>query len=98
MWIIPSGTVESGETSAKAAVREVEEEAGLACKIERKVGVFADDHSVASTSIYIMSVLKDHGKWEDQHKRQRKWFPLSEAVAKLKPRDQGALKAYLSTL
>mmetsp|Transcript_3224 Transcript_3224/g.10659 ORF Transcript_3224/g.10659 Transcript_3224/m.10659 type:complete len:166 (-) Transcript_3224:308-805(-) len=93
LWILPSGTVEAGETSADAALREVEEEAGLRCHIERKVGVYHDRQSLASTSVYLMTVVHDSGHWEDG--RLRKWWPAKDAMDHLKPRDRPPLRAYL---
>lgn len=37
-WVLPKGHVEEGESLRSAAVREVQEEAGIEAKIERKLG------------------------------------------------------------
>mmetsp|Transcript_7522 Transcript_7522/g.22881 ORF Transcript_7522/g.22881 Transcript_7522/m.22881 type:complete len:195 (+) Transcript_7522:148-732(+) len=96
LWIIPSGTVERGETACMAALREVSEEAGVACSLGDEIGVFHDDKSLALTSIFVMRVEKDKGEWENMDfGRQRKWWRLNDAVHKLKPRDRPPLREYL---
>lgn len=45
-WTLPKGKVEPGETEAACALREVEEETGLRCRLGAPLGVteYADDH------------------------------------------------------
>jgi 8-oxo-dGTP pyrophosphatase MutT (NUDIX family) len=38
-WAFPKGKLHSGETEEEAAVREVEEETGLRCRLLREIGV-----------------------------------------------------------
>jgi 8-oxo-dGTP diphosphatase len=37
-WSLPKGKLDPGETEAQAALREVEEETGLVCRLGREVG------------------------------------------------------------
>jgi 8-oxo-dGTP diphosphatase len=37
-WSFPKGKLQSGETEEQAAIREVEEETGLLCRLERELG------------------------------------------------------------
>jgi len=45
LWGLPGGSVEIGESVARAILREVREETGLAVEIERLVGVYSDPTS-----------------------------------------------------
>jgi 8-oxo-dGTP pyrophosphatase MutT (NUDIX family) len=40
-WSFPKGKLHPGETEAEAAVREVQEETGLRCRLGREVGTSA---------------------------------------------------------
>jgi 8-oxo-dGTP diphosphatase len=40
-WSFPKGKLEPGETEAQAALREVQEETGLRCRLGREVGTAA---------------------------------------------------------
>lgn len=102
VWIVPAGTVERGETDAAAALREVEEEAGVVCALAdgaaAPLGRYADDDKLVVTAYFVMTVREERPTWEDKDLgRVRKWWPLAEAADVLKERDRAPLRDYLAT-
>jgi len=83
LWIVPAGGIDPGETSEQAAVREVCEEAGAIGKVGECLGVFQNDASKSRTYMYTMIVKN---LVEPKEKKNRKWFVLKEAIAKLNHR------------
>lgn len=96
-WIIPSGTVEAGETDAQAALREVEEEAGVRSTLGADLGTFYDMDKATVTVIFTMTVEEDLEVWEDMSTRRREWWPIEEVLSRggMKGRDREVLEAYL---
>jgi len=56
-WTLPKGVVEEGETSEQAALREVEEETGVAARLEGPVGETAYTYRDGSGSAVRKRVL-----------------------------------------
>lgn len=76
-WVVPSGGVERGEDWKEAAVREVEEEAGVRGTLGRFVGEFQNDVNQTRTAVYVLIVTEMLDKWEED--RTRSWFPIETA-------------------
>lgn len=49
LWALPGGTIDIGESSAEAALRELGEEVGIGGKVRRLMGIF-DSNKVGSRS------------------------------------------------
>ena len=97
-WILPAGTAERGETLRETALREVREEAGVACVVARDLGAFADDAKLVRTTFYVMRVATSYAEWEDRDRgRLRRWWRARDASPRLKARDREALAAYLAS-
>lgn len=52
VWTFPKGTVDQGETTKEAALREVEEESGFRCKIIGRLGRY--DSGMSITTMFLM--------------------------------------------
>uniref|UniRef100_A0A1I7YYG1 diphosphoinositol-polyphosphate diphosphatase n=1 Tax=Steinernema glaseri TaxID=37863 RepID=A0A1I7YYG1_9BILA len=84
-WIVPGGGLEDGENASSAALREVEEEAGIRGEIEQFVGEFKDDDRRTRTSLYLLNVVEALDEWEDGRLgRDREWVTMPEALRRIK--------------
>lgn len=84
-WIVPGGGIEPGEDSKAAAVREVDEEAGVEGNLISLLGSFDNKDRRTRTHVYILIVerLKDNYLEARTIGRCRKWFSIQEACEKL---------------
>ena len=85
-WGIPKGFIDPGDTAEEAALTEALEEAGLEGDIVgHSIGTYeyekrGDDYTVA---VYVMRVLHQQRRWPEVSFRERKWWPLPDAIARL---------------
>jgi 8-oxo-dGTP pyrophosphatase MutT (NUDIX family) len=79
-WVLPKGHIESGDTAAETAAREVKEEAGVAASVEQYVG----DTSFVTSSGDPVSVAFFLMKYEhsepSKEGREVRWCTFSEAA------------------
>ncbi|MCE2925048.1 MAG: NUDIX hydrolase [Phycisphaeraceae bacterium] len=102
-WIIPKGTVEEGQSPEAAALQEAWEEAGVHGWIMgQTLGTWlyarADAHNNARhDAVPVLPVWIDElaKVWPEDHKRQRRWSSLREALELIQ--DEG-LRRVLITL
>ena len=77
-WTFPKGKLERGETFEQAALREVEEETGMNCRVVRFIGTTNYTHRKGKPKIvayYLMSV--DQGEFEPNDEvDELVWLPL----------------------
>lgn len=90
-WTFPKGKLDPGENFEQAAVREVLEEIGMHCHIERFIGTTNYIHRKGKPKIvayYLMAVNK--GEFEpNEEVDELVWLPLEEVRAHLShERDQ----------
>ncbi len=83
-WIVPKGSLDDGERSCDAAIRETEEEAGLIGDLERKpLGRYdfwrANERYVVK--VYLMRVTMELDDWLEARRRRRRWIAVDKAAA-----------------
>ena len=80
IWIFPKGHIEPGESAADAALREVEEEAGVVAELVGPVGrpqEFQSGKEPVSVQYFLMRARSESASSEGREKR---WFPVDEAL------------------
>lgn len=82
LWVLPKGHIEPGETIEAAAVREVEEEAGVRAAIIARAGdsEYAVNGKAVRTLFFLMRYLEDAAAAED---RAQAWHRYEDALSLL---------------
>jgi mutator protein MutT len=77
-WVFPKGHIEPGETPEQAAVREVEEEAGVTAAVADPIGTleFRNARGVVRAQFYLMTFI---GEGPPREGRRRGWFTADES-------------------
>ena len=86
-WIVPKGSVDSGERPRDAAIREAEEEAGLLGVVTRQpLGRYLHSNSDGRcrVDVYLMRVTSVLEHWLEDRLRRRRWMPVEDAVSRLR--------------
>jgi 8-oxo-dGTP pyrophosphatase MutT (NUDIX family) len=87
-WVIPKGSLDEGERSQDAAIRETEEEAGLIGDLERKrLGryYFTRANERYVVDVYLMQVTTVLDHWLEADLRRRRWIAVDKAAAVVGP-------------
>jgi 8-oxo-dGTP diphosphatase len=84
-WSFPKGKLHDGETEAEAAVREVEEETGLRCRLGRELGTasYHDSKGRPKTVRYWEMTPVDGELGPANEIDEVRWVPLDEAAGLL---------------
>jgi|WetSurMetagenome_2_1015567.scaffolds.fasta_scaffold142006_2 ADP-ribose pyrophosphatase YjhB (NUDIX family) len=78
-WLFPKGHIEIGEDCRQAAVREVEEEAGVVAKVLDQLDI--SEVKLTNKTITVKYYLMEMTTWKSaQEKRRTGWFPYDEAI------------------
>ena len=89
VWTLPKGTLQTGETSADAALREVREETGYACEVVRELEAVTywfqrDGQRIRKTvRWYLMRPVEKVGD-HDHEVDEVAWADRTEARARLR--------------
>ena len=98
-WVIPKGGLMKGMLPHAAAAKEAEEEAGvLGAACPTPLGSYRyrkRRNSGASiwvdVDVFPFAVTDELDTWDEQHQRERRWFPLAEAAGMVDEDDLRAL-------
>ena len=86
VWGLPKGVVEEGEESDATALREVQEETGLAAEIERPLGditywyVWDGERIRKTVTFFLMRAVGGDISQHDDEMEEVRWFPLQVAL------------------
>jgi phosphohistidine phosphatase len=83
-WVVPKGSLDEGEQSRDAAIRETEEEAGLIGRLDRRpLGRyrFRRDNERYEVDVYLMQVTVVLDDWLEARLRRRRWIKVDKAAA-----------------
>jgi phosphohistidine phosphatase len=86
-WIVPKGTIASGERARDAAIREAEEEAGLRGVLPRKpFGSYLHVNGDGSweVDVYLMRVTRVLDNWLEADFRRRRWMRIPTAASRVR--------------
>jgi 8-oxo-dGTP pyrophosphatase MutT (NUDIX family) len=83
-WVVPKGSIDEGERSRDAAIRETEEEAGLIGRLKhRPLGRyrFKRHNEKYEVEVYLMHVTVVLDYWLEARQRRRRWIKIDKAAA-----------------
>jgi len=82
-WVLPKGHIEPGETPEAAAVREVEEEAGVCAEVVARAG--ESEYAVDGQTVrVIFFLMRYQGEARRQEARARAWRRYEDALRLLR--------------
>lgn len=88
-WVLPKGTPQQGESTEEVAIREVGEETGICARIISELGsihYWFSRHGLRYSKevlYYLMEATGGDVSLHDHEYDDARWFPLSEAPARL---------------
>lgn len=98
-WIIPKGKVKRGTLPSRSAEREAFEEAGVLGKVDKQpIGTYwrgekRPDGSNEATPVQVFGllVIDELSVWQEMRLRERRWFPIDEALRAVQDRELRAM-------
>ena len=82
LWLFPKGHIESGESAADAARREVQEEAGVVANVTERLGTTEYEFGGKTIVVdyFLLAFVSEHGAFEG---RRKAWVSPAEAERRL---------------
>jgi diadenosine hexaphosphate hydrolase (ATP-forming) len=92
-WVFPKGHLEEGETLAEAAVREMEEETGLAAEVLLSLGASSYVYQGTDYLVhyFLLRVVRLAPAWPEHQDRDAFLLPPAEALRRLTHANNRAL-------
>jgi 8-oxo-dGTP pyrophosphatase MutT (NUDIX family) len=78
-WIFPKGHIEDGETPEEAALREVEEEAGVTGELVGPVGRPIEFETSTERVRVQYFLVRMTDEWPETDGRKKRWVPFDDA-------------------
>lgn len=99
-WTLPKGKLDKGETPLEAALREVEEETGFGCRVERAIGSISYElGSGRRKAVRYWLMLPQHGEFTPNSEVDKiRWLPINEALTRLSYRKERAVLSRASEM
>jgi ADP-ribose pyrophosphatase YjhB (NUDIX family) len=82
LWIFPKGHIEKGETPAETALRETQEEGGVAGEVVAPAGVLEFQSGREAVRVHYF-VIRATSETPSPERREKGWFTLAEAGERL---------------
>jgi 8-oxo-dGTP diphosphatase len=98
-WTLPKGKVAAGESDLEGALREVEEETGMSCRVDRPLGTTSYIDRKGRPKVVMYWLMQATGGVFEPGEEidEVRWLPLSEVMDLLSyPRDRTLLGSLLA--
>ena len=98
-WTLPKGKLMAGESELEGALREVEEETGMSCRVDRPLGTTSYIDRKGRPKVVVYWLMQATGGVFEPGEEidEVRWLPLGEVVELLSyPRDRTLLGGLLA--
>ncbi len=78
VWCLPGGAVETGESVAEAAIREVYEETGVKIGLDRLIGIYYNNQQGGHQSLFLAHPVAGEPRPDGHETLKAQWFSLGQ--------------------
>lgn len=78
LWQFPGGEIEENETREEAIIREIKEETGLECQIEKCLGERFHPYTKRQMSYWCCKYLNGNFIFSDEEIAEAKWININD--------------------